>query len=146
LGLVTVALRTTTATPLAGTFPRPTTWTSIVWPPATRAAGAPLPVRVSSRRAGVSGRKSPIQPLGVTAFEAPEMVAAVPLVAVPVSQRTPGSEGHGSPPAPDQPQGSIAVHDEVTYTPKWRCGPELHPVLPLTPMTCARSTICPGLT
>ncbi len=41
--------------------------------------------------------------------------------AVPVSQRSPGSLGHGSAPAaPHQPQGSTAVHEEVTYTPKWR--------------------------
>ena len=67
--------------------------------------------------------------------------------AAPVSQSTPGSLGHGSAPAtPDQPQGSTAVHEEVTYTPKWRWAPELHPVLPLSPMTCARSTTCPGLT
>src|ERR1700736_1035877 len=84
VGLVTVALRMTAATPLAGTPPRPTPWTSIVWPPAMRPAGPPTPVRVSSRRAGGSGRKNHTQADGMTGFEAAECDAPIPFVAVTV--------------------------------------------------------------
>src|SRR6202022_3520497 len=74
----------TASTPLAGTPPRPTTWTSIVCPPAMRPAGPPTPVRVSSRRAGVSGRKNPTQADGMTGFEAADCDAPIPFVAVTV--------------------------------------------------------------
>src|ERR1700694_2859895 len=62
-------------------------------------------------------------------------------IAVAVNQRLPGSEGHGpAPGAPHHPQGSTAVQLLLMYTPKCRCAPLLHPVLPLSPMICARST------
>src|ERR1700694_355137 len=64
-------------------------------------------------------------------------------LAAPVSQRTPGSLGHGSAPAPEYPQGSTAVQELVMYTPKCRCGPLLHPVFPLCPMLWAGSATCP---
>src|SRR2546425_11503120 len=67
-------------------------------------------------------------------------------LAAPVNQRTPGSPGHGSAPPPDHPQGSTAVQELVMYAPKCRWGPVLHPVFPLCPMICARSTTCPTLT
>ena len=43
-----------------------------------------MPVRVSSKRAGVSGRKRPIQPVGVTAFEVADIAFATPFDAVTV--------------------------------------------------------------
>src|SRR5229473_845239 len=44
----------------------------------------PMPVRVSSRRAGVSGRKKPIQFVGTTGFEAADVAFAMPFDAVTV--------------------------------------------------------------
>ena len=86
--------------------------------------------------------------------------AALPAVAVrlpggeangfaglPVSQRLPWSDGHGSAPgAPVHPNGSMAVQLLVTYTPKWRCAPVLQPVLPLWAITFPRVTLCPTVT
>src|SRR5207253_8752765 len=67
------------------------------------------------------------------------------LAGLPVSQRSPWSDGQGSAPgAPSHPNGSMAVQPLVTYTPKCRCGPLLQPVLPLCPITCPRLTLCPG--
>jgi hypothetical protein len=43
------------ATPVSGTPPRPVTVTSTLDPGPTLAADAPLPLRVSSNRAGIDG-------------------------------------------------------------------------------------------
>src|SRR4051794_21472667 len=54
-----VTLRTTAATSVAGTPPRPVTWRSIDPPGPAGARGAPLPSRVSSRRNGVTPTNPP---------------------------------------------------------------------------------------
>src|SRR5437868_7170649 len=54
VGLVTVTFSTTAATPWAGTSPRPATGRLIVLPDPT-VVDPPMPLRVSSSRAGVSG-------------------------------------------------------------------------------------------
>src|SRR5438309_8906368 len=46
-------------TPEAGTGPIPATWKLSVCPGPSCATGAPIPVRVSSTRFGISGRKRP---------------------------------------------------------------------------------------
>ena len=56
VGPTTVRLTTTADTPDAGTPPRPVTTTSRTDPPANGAPGVPRPDRVSTIRAGVTGR------------------------------------------------------------------------------------------
>src|SRR5947199_3425514 len=56
VGAVAVTLRTTAETPPGGTLPRPVTWRWSTPPwPSGPACGTPLPLRVSSRRTGLSG-------------------------------------------------------------------------------------------
>src|SRR5882672_2465585 len=62
LGLVAVTFRTTAATPVDGTPPRPVTCRSSVWPGLSLAMGPGLVDRVSSNRAGTSGLKRPSGP------------------------------------------------------------------------------------
>ena len=52
VGWVAVTVRTTAPTPVLGTPPRPVTARSTEAWPATAAIGAPVPIRVSSRRVG----------------------------------------------------------------------------------------------
>src|SRR5258707_1371214 len=59
VGAVTVTLRTTAETPVVGTLPCPVIWTARVLPAARGALGAPVPLRVSSSRAGASGANVP---------------------------------------------------------------------------------------
>jgi hypothetical protein len=56
---VTVTFRTTAETPLAGIPPTPSTARWTVPPAATGLLGAPVPARVSSTRAEVSGMNPP---------------------------------------------------------------------------------------
>src|SRR5438445_121849 len=51
---VAVTLSTTAPAPLSGTSPRPPTW-RLITPPGPTVRAAPVPSRVSSSRAGVSG-------------------------------------------------------------------------------------------
>src|SRR6266853_3907818 len=62
LAFASVTFKTTADTPLDGTPPRPVTWRSIFWLGVRMAAGAPLPVLVSSSRDGTRGLKSPSGP------------------------------------------------------------------------------------
>src|SRR5947209_17964657 len=57
LGWVTVTVKATAETPVAGTPPRPVTCRFRVAPGPIAAAGAPVPSRVSRMRAGVTGWK-----------------------------------------------------------------------------------------
>src|SRR6267378_7646266 len=62
LGLVAVTFKTTAATPVDGTPPRPVTCRSSVWPAASFAIGPGLVVLVSSNRDGTKGLKRPSGP------------------------------------------------------------------------------------
>ena len=55
VALVTVTLRTTAATPTGGTLPTPVIGTSTCAPAPTGLLDAPMPLRVSSTRAGTTG-------------------------------------------------------------------------------------------
>src|SRR5438445_2936058 len=62
LGLVTVTFMTTAETPEAGTPPRADTWRLRGWPWPSVRTGAAVRFRVSRRRLGTSGLKSPSGP------------------------------------------------------------------------------------
>ena len=76
---VTVTLTTTADTPVAGTGPRPVTWTVTVPALGTAPAGAPTPDRVSSIRVGGTEPTAPGVVGAVTAFGGVAAEATGPL-------------------------------------------------------------------
>src|SRR6202022_2768173 len=85
--LVAVRLRTTAPTPLVGTPPRPVTCRLIELPPATAAFGAPVPSRVSRRRAGTRALKRPAAP-GVAVGAETQPIRSATTSACPYASKT----------------------------------------------------------